>query len=61
MLAAMQVPPELAGGTIRITIGRENTLEEMDLTAAVVRKSVEYLRKKSISYEDFFLAYSDRL
>ncbi|MBR0411843.1 MAG: cysteine desulfurase [Eubacterium sp.] len=61
VLEAMQVPWELAGGTIRITIGRENTPEEMDRTAAVVRKSVEYLRKKSISYEDFYLAYSDRL
>lgn len=56
VLSAMYVPEEMAGGTIRITIGRENTMEEMSQVIVSVKKCVEHLRKKSSSYEDFCLA-----
>lgn len=58
VLSAMHLPDELAAGTIRISIGQENTMEEMELAAAAIKKSVAYLRKKSSSYEDFCLANS---
>ncbi len=61
MISAMGVPEKLAGGTIRITIGRENTMEEMKRTASALKKCVDYLRKKSSLYEDFCLANNEML
>jgi len=61
VISAMGVPGELAVGTIRITIGRENTIEEMKRTASALKKCVDYLRKKSSVYEDFCLANNEML
>ena len=49
----MGVPKEYASGTIRITLGEENTKEEMDYVAEKIRQIVERLRSMSPLYEDF--------
>lgn len=41
VLKALRVPESLARGTIRISIGRDNTEEEMDIIAAALRKIVK--------------------
>ena len=53
VLSAMGLPDSLARGTIRLTLGEQNTKEEMDKTVDVVKKAVEKLRKNSPEYEDF--------
>lgn len=44
VLMAMGVPPELAQGSIRISLGRENTEEEVDYTVSVLEETVRQLR-----------------
>ena len=47
VLTAMGLPPELARGSLRLTIGRGNTLEEIDYVLDVLPKVVERLRRLS--------------
>lgn len=47
ILLAMQIPYELAKGTLRISIGKENTKEEIDYTLDCLVEIVEKLRKIS--------------
>lgn len=46
VIKALEVPKEYAYGTIRFTLGRENTREEMDKTISVLKKSVQILRQQ---------------
>ena len=46
-------PHEIAHGSLRMTIGEENTMEEMDYVADNIKEIVEKLRSMSPLYEDF--------
>jgi cysteine desulfurase len=43
VLAAMDVPPELAVCTLRLTVGRANTLDEMDVAAERISEAASKL------------------
>lgn len=45
VLAAMEVAPKIAEGSIRISFGPENTLEEVELAAELIKKTVAELRR----------------
>ena len=47
VLLAMGIKPELAQSAIRFTLGRHNTMEEMDYVAEVVPQIIERLRAMS--------------
>jgi cysteine desulfurase len=47
VIMALGVPQETAHGSIRFSLGRENTEEEIDFTVEKVREVVEFLRKIS--------------
>ena len=44
MLLALGVPHDLARGSLRITLGKGNTMEEIDRLLDVIPDSVERLR-----------------
>lgn len=46
VIKAIEVPKEYAYGTIRFTLGQDNTKEELDKTISVLKKSVQILRKE---------------
>ena len=46
VIKALEVPKEYAYGTIRFTLGRETTKEELDKTISVLKKSVQILRNE---------------
>ena len=45
VLLAMRVPHELARGSLRITLGKDNTAEDVDQLLEAVPRSVEKLRR----------------
>jgi len=47
VLLAMGISPEIAQGTIRISLGRENTGEEVDYTVKVLKDAIRQLRSIS--------------
>lgn len=47
VLSAMGISPEIARGSIRISLGRENTEEEVDYTVNVLKDAVRQLRRIS--------------
>jgi cysteine desulfurase len=47
VLAAMKVPTQWARGTLRLSVGRFTTCEEIDRTAHVIGKAVEQLRARN--------------
>lgn len=51
VLTAMGVAPEIAQGTIRFSLGRENTEEEIEYTADVLKAAVNRLRAISFSWQ----------
>ncbi|MGI6034741.1 MAG: cysteine desulfurase NifS [Limnochordia bacterium] len=51
VLMAMGVPPEIAHGSLRLTLGRENTEEEIDAVLDALVEVVERLRAMSPLYE----------
>ncbi|MCI6858627.1 MAG: cysteine desulfurase [Eubacterium sp.] len=53
VLTAMGLPRELANGTLRLTLGYQNTMEEMDQVADQIKEMVETLRGKSGQYHEF--------
>ena len=46
VIKAIGVPKEYAYGTIRFTLGRDTTREELDKTISVLKKSVKILRQE---------------
>jgi cysteine desulfurase len=52
VLTAMGVSPEIAQGTIRFSLGRENTAEEIDYTAEVLKAAVNQLRAISFPWQE---------
>lgn len=52
VLMAMGVPPEVAHGSLRMTLGRENTEEDVDYCLSVLPEIVQRLRSMSVLYEE---------
>ena len=53
VIEAIRVPKEYKNGVLRLTIGEENTMEEMNRVVTVLKAKVAELRKESPEYEDF--------
>ena len=53
VLLAIGLPHEIAHGSLRLTLGDENTLEEMDYVVDSVKEIVAKLRSMSPLYEDY--------
>ena len=53
VLLALGLPPEIAHGSLRLTLSEENTKEEMDYVVGEIKRIVERLRAMSPLYEDF--------
>ena len=53
VLLAIGLPHEIAHGSLRLTLNKENTKEEMDTTVAAIKEIVTKLRNMSPLYEDF--------
>ena len=53
VLLAIGLPHEIAHGSLRLTLGEDNTKEEMDYVVEKVKGIVERLRSMSQLYEDF--------
>jgi len=51
VLLAMGIPPEVAHGSLRLTLGRENTEEDVDYVLEVLPGIVQKLRDMSPFYE----------
>jgi len=51
VLLAMGVSPELAQGSIRISLGRENTEEQINYTIDVLEDTIKQLRKISSQWQ----------
>jgi len=53
VLLALGLPPEVAHGSLRFSLGKDTTQEEVDYAAEAVASVVERLRAFSPLYEDF--------
>lgn len=53
VLLAIGLPHEIAHGSLRLTLGEENTKEEMDYVVDNIKQIVERLRAMSPLYEDY--------
>ena len=53
VLLTIGLPHEIAHGSLRLTLGEDNTMEEMDYVVDKVKGIVERLRAMSPLYEDF--------
>lgn len=53
VIQALHIPEEYENGVIRMTLGAENTIEEVEHVVMVLKKCVSELRKESPEYEDF--------
>lgn len=53
VLKAIGLPPSSAHSSLRLTVGRENTAEQVDLVLALLPEMVEKLRSLSPSYHSF--------
>lgn len=53
VLLAIGLPNDIAHGSLRMTLGEENTKEQMDYVVEQVKDIVKRLRQMSPSYEDF--------
>ena len=52
VLLAIGRPPELARGSLRLSLSEDNTEEEIDYTAKAVREAVDRLRSMSPAWRD---------
>lgn len=53
VLLAIGLPHEIAHGSLRLTLGRETTREDIDYTIDSLKATIENLRAMSPLYEDF--------
>jgi len=53
VLLAIGLPPEIAHGSLRLTLSEETTKEDLDYVIASIKKTVGKLRNQSLFYEDF--------
>ena len=52
VLLAIGLPHEIAHGSLRLTLGEETTMEDIDYTGDHLKRIVERLRSMSPLYED---------
>lgn len=60
VLLAIGLPHEIAHGSLRLTLGRETTREEIDTTVDRLKDIVEHLRGMSPLYEDFIREQNEK-
>ena len=53
VLLAIGLPNDIARSSLRLTLGRETTKEEIDKTIDAIKEIVSKLRSMSSAYEDF--------
>lgn len=53
VLLAIGLPHEIAHGSLRLTLSRENTVEDVDYAVEVLKQIIDRLRSMSPLYEDF--------
>ena len=53
VLLAIGLPHEIAHGSLRMTIGRDTTLEDVDFAVDSLKTTLQNLRMMSPLYEDF--------
>ena len=53
VLMALGLPEAIADGSIRMTLGIENTMEEIDYVADKIKIYAKSLRESSPQYEDY--------
>ena len=53
VLLAIGLPHEIAHGSLRLTLSRETTKEDIDYTVEELKRIIERLRSMSPLYEDF--------
>ena len=53
VLMALGIPKKIAQGGLRITLGEDNTKEEMDYTVYCIKKAVQQLRENNPLYSRF--------
>lgn len=53
VLLAIGLPHEIAHGSLRLTLGEDTTLEDIDYTVDVIKEIVTQLREMSPLYEDY--------
>lgn len=58
VLLAIGLPHEIAHGSLRLTLGEDNTKEEMDYVVDTIKEIVTKLRSMSPLYEDFVKSMS---
>ena len=59
VLLAIGLPHEIAHGSLRLTLGDNNTMEEMDYVIDALKEIVNRLRSMSPLYEDFIRKQKD--
>ena len=52
VIQALHLPKDYENGVIRMTLGEENTLEEMEQVVQVLKRYVQELRQASPEYEE---------
>lgn len=53
VIEAIRVPEEYKNGVLRLTLGEENTMEEVNRVVAVLKSKINELRNESPEYEDY--------
>ena len=53
VLLAIGLPHEIAHGSLRLTLGADTTLEDIDYTVDAIKEIVTQLREMSPLYEDY--------
>lgn len=53
VLTAMGIPENLAHGTLRLTIGHQNTKEEIDYTVQCMKEEIKKLRENAGAYQRY--------
>ena len=53
VLKAIGVPEEIAAGSLRLTLGKNTTPEEIAYTVECLKECVRKLREKSLAYKEY--------
>lgn len=53
VIEAIRVPEDYKNGVLRLTLGEENTMEEINRVVSILKNKIEELRRESPEYEDY--------